>query len=58
MPEEIFPRSGGTDYNVCIECSGSTFTVEVEHPIWTGLYGESITQLGAVQLGGPNGLNN
>ena len=55
--EVIIPSiTANTDYNVCVSCSGSTYTVEVDHPVWTGLYGESITQANAVQLGGRNGL--
>jgi hypothetical protein len=43
-------------YEVCVTCSGSTFTVEPPHPVWTGLYGETIIQENAVLLGGSNGL--
>jgi hypothetical protein len=49
--------SANTEYDVCVNCSGNTFTIEVEHPVWSGLYGESVIQLNAVQLGGRNGLN-
>ena len=53
--------SAGTPYEECLVCytaSGYTVTsVAVPHPVWTGLYGQSITQLNAVQLGGMNGLN-
>lgn len=48
--------TANTNYNVCVTCSGSTYTVETEHPVWTGLYGETIIQANAVQLGGRNGL--
>ena len=39
--------------------SGGTVATQVNtpHPIWTGVYGEQITQGNAVVLGGPNGLN-
>lgn len=39
--------------------SGGTIATQVSapHPIWTGLYGEQITQGNAIALGGPNGLN-
>jgi hypothetical protein len=39
--------------------SGGTVATQVSapHPIWTGLYGEQITQGNAITLGGPNGLN-
>jgi hypothetical protein len=44
---------------VCDPISGGTTVVSVNppHPVWTGLYGEEITQGNAVTLGGPNGLN-
>lgn len=55
--EDTIPQiSANTDYNVCVTCSGSTYTVEPPHPVWSGLYGESITQLNAIELGGRNGL--
>jgi hypothetical protein len=53
MPE----YSANTDYNVCVECSGNTFTVEVPHPVWTNNQNESVIQLNMVTLGGENGLN-
>jgi len=43
-------------YEVCVTCSGSTFTVNPPHPIWTGLNGQPVIQENAVQLGGMNGL--
>lgn len=54
--------SAGTEYFACQVCcpctSGGTVTsVSVPHPIWTGIQGNSITLLDAVQLGGMNGLN-
>ena len=52
------PISAGTEYLVCVECSGSTFTITPPHPVWTGPYGNAITLLDAIVLGGPNGLNN
>lgn len=48
--------SANTDYNVCVECNGTTSTVEVEHPVWTNQYGQTVIQLNAVELGGRNGL--
>jgi hypothetical protein len=51
------PISAGTEYLVCVECSGSTFTITPPHPVWTGPYGNAITLLDAIVLGGPNGLN-
>jgi hypothetical protein len=49
--------TANTIYEMCVTCSGDTYTVEVPHPVWTGLYGESIMQGNAVELGGRNGLN-
>lgn len=43
-------------YEVCVTCSGSTFTIEPPHPIWTNLNGQVVIQENAVQLGGMNGL--
>ena len=54
--ENTIAITANTDYNVCVTCSGTTYTVETEHPVWTGLYGETIIQANAVQLGGRNGL--
>jgi hypothetical protein len=56
------PFSAGTEYNGCVICCpcgpGTTVNeVTLPHPEWTGLYGNPITQLGSVQLGGRNGLN-
>lgn len=48
--------SSNTDYNVCVTCSGDTYTVETEHPVWTNQYGQTVIQMNAVQLGGRNGL--
>lgn len=57
------PVSAGTEYFACQICcpceSGGTITsVTVPHPVWTGIYGNAVTLLDAVQLGGMNGLNN
>jgi hypothetical protein len=54
--------SAGTEYFACQVCcpceSGATVTrVSVPHPVWTGLYGNSIILLDAVKLGGETGLN-
>ena len=57
-PPFPYPISAGTEYLVCVECSGSTFTITPPHPVWTGPYGNAITLLDAIVLGGPNGLNN
>jgi len=55
------PFSAGTEYKGCVICcpcgTGTTVNeVTLPHPEWTGLYGNPITQLDAVQLGGQNGL--
>lgn len=44
---------------VCDPISGGTTVVSVNppHPVWTGVYGQEITQGNAITLGGPNGLN-
>lgn len=62
-PGRPAPVSAGTEYfscQICCPCdSGGTVTsVAVPHPVWTGLYGNAVTLLDAVQLGGMNGLNN
>jgi len=62
-PGRPAPVSAGTEYFACQICcpceSGGTVTsVAVPHPVWTGLYGNAVTLLDAVQLGGMNGLNN
>jgi uncharacterized delta-60 repeat protein len=54
----VIPISANTEYEVCEVCSGNTFTVEAPHPVWTGMNGGAVTQLDAIVLGGPNGLNN
>lgn len=53
------PYSANTEYSLCVlDCSGNTVTLDFPHPVWTNNYGNSVTQLDAVQLGGQNGLNN
>jgi hypothetical protein len=55
------PRSANTETffceQICTESGTTVVEVVVPHPVWTGLYGESITQNNSVQLGGRNGLN-
>jgi hypothetical protein len=52
--------SANTPENICVEIctTGGTTTVSVAppHPVWTNQYGEEVTQMNAVTLGG-NGLN-
>ena len=54
--------SAGTEStacNICWDGSGYTATiVSVPHPTWTNGQGQAVTQLDAITLGGPNGLNN
>lgn len=62
LEETLTFMSAGTPYEACIICSpccsgGTVNSVATPHPVWTGLNGEVITQLSAVQLGGMNGLN-
>ena len=57
------PISANTESTVCVICysytSGETVNVvSPPHPIWTNNDGTQVTQLNAVVLGGPNGLNN
>jgi hypothetical protein len=56
--------TANTIENICIilcddpVTGGSVATVApAPHPVWTGIYGEQVTQGNAVVLGGPNGLN-
>jgi hypothetical protein len=54
--------STGTESTICVICcpctTGETVTSVVPpHPIWTNGQGQAITQLNAITLGGPNGLN-
>jgi hypothetical protein len=58
---ENTPVTANTIYESCVICdpysSGGTATATaVPHPVWTGLYGNDVTQGNAVQLGGQNGL--
>lgn len=61
LTEVTPPLSAGTEYEECLVCyslSGNTVTsVSVPHPVWTNEQGQAVVQLGAVQLGGMNGLN-
>lgn len=51
--------SANTETIVCVEsCTGGTFNqITPPHPAWTDGSGNTIIQLNAVTLGGPNGLN-
>ena len=54
--------SAGTESELCKICwdgSGYTTTVvSAPHPKWTNQFGQTVTLLDAIQLGGMNGLNN
>ena len=53
------PTSANTEYTLCTtDCDGNPVELEFPHPVYTNNYGNAVTQLNAVQLGGPNGLNN
>jgi hypothetical protein len=53
------PTSANTAYTLCTTgCDGRPVELEFPHPVYTNNYGNAVTQLNAVQLGGPNGLNN
>jgi hypothetical protein len=53
------PRSANTESFVCYDpCdTGTPSLFTAPHPVWTDGYGTSVTQLNAITLGGPNGLN-
>lgn len=53
------PSSANTEYTLCTyDCDGNPIVLEFPHPVWTNNYGNAVTQLNAVTLGGPDGLNN
>ena len=57
--EECSPQSVNNEYTLCItDCNGDLIELTFPHPVWTNNYGTAVTQLDAVALGGPNGLNN
>jgi hypothetical protein len=53
-----YTYSSGTEYVDCIICDTVATTVNVPHPVAINNQGNAVVQLGAVTLGGPNGLNN
>ena len=53
-----YTYSSGTEYIDCIICDTVATTVNVPHPVAVNNQGNAVVQLGAVTLGGPNGLNN
>lgn len=61
--ETTSPVTANTIQEICVQVcepiSGGTTVVSVDppHPVWTGLYGNSVTQGNASTLGGVNGLN-
>lgn len=55
--EECYePLSANTESLVCVECSGTTFTIAAPHPVYTNGQFKDIIQLNAIVIGG-NGLN-
>ncbi len=57
--ENTISITANTIEDICVVLCDPTDVVEASapHPIWTGIYGEQITQGNAITLGGPNGLN-
>ena len=53
-----YTYSSGTEYVDCVICDTVATTVNVPHPVAINNQGNAVVQLGAVTLGGPNGLNN
>lgn len=49
-------NAGQYTYDDCISCTGGTFTGSMPHPIDANV-DDSIIQITAVAIGGPNGLN-
>lgn len=49
--------SANTETTVCIiGCSGETINVVPPHPVFSGLSGNTVTQMNLVQMGGENGV--
>ena len=56
---QYIPLSANTAYTLCTkDCDGNPIELEFPHPVWTNNNGNAVTQLNAVTLGGPDGLNN
>lgn len=50
--------SAGTyNYEDCINCSGTTTTAPMPHPVYSTAQNQDVVQLTAVAIGGFNGLN-
>lgn len=62
VPDALAPLSAGSPTYICNTylCNGQILQASVEppHPTWTNLAGKAVVQMGAVELGGINGLNN
>lgn len=57
--EDCNPQAVNPEYTLCVtDCNGDLVELTFPHPVWTNNYGTAVTQLNAVALGGPNGLNN
>ena len=60
MADYFYPSSAtsaNTEILVCEVCTGSTFTIEPPHAIWTDGQNNTIIQMNTITLGGINGLN-
>lgn len=58
VPDALAPLSAGTEVTLCVlDCSGNTISITPPHPTYLNEYGKAIVQLGAIELGGMNGLN-
>jgi hypothetical protein len=53
---DVPPTSAGTEYFGCTVCNDNAKIIKLPHPIWSGMDGRDVIQMGAVTLGG-NGLN-
>jgi hypothetical protein len=52
------PLEANSETVLCLQnCSGGTYTVSVNHPYWTNLFGKTVIQNNAVGLGGQTGYN-
>ena len=60
VPDALAPLSAGTEVKICVvsNCDpNTTILVDVPHPTYLNEYGKAVVQMGAIELGGINGLN-
>lgn len=60
VPDALAPLSAGTEVKICVVSSCDptvTYSLDVPHPTFLNEYGKAVVQMGAVELGGINGLN-